>query len=357
MKKLLLASAAMALSAGVASAQGVTITGDARMGIEYNDNRTRADAAVNPDGSISDPIALNTEDFQFTSRARVIFTLSGETDTGMTFGASFRADQSTPAVGNTEMSAGTVFISGSFGRLTMGDAAGAARARVGDLAFTSLTGIGDWNEMGYLDRFQQSAFFNDPDNVLDITKRRTAVRYDYTFEGFTFSIGLDQLRSFENLDRTVNVGVQGWSAGASYNWDNIVTASIGYESLELKRVPDAVDVARDADHWIFGLEGTFSGITLKAIYGMAGGELGDNLKAGTYTNDDQWGVSATGTWDMITASAFYRTTYTGFDQYGIGASYNLGGGASIVGSIAQSNPDNPDVEKTTRADFGVAMRF
>ncbi|WP_439563477.1 porin, partial [Roseinatronobacter sp.] len=68
MKKLLLASTALVMSAGVASAQ-VALSGDARMGITYDNSR---DAKL-----------------QFSSRARVTFTLSGETDTGMAFGASF----------------------------------------------------------------------------------------------------------------------------------------------------------------------------------------------------------------------------------------------------------------------------
>ncbi|MGL4413330.1 porin, partial [Roseinatronobacter monicus] len=90
MKKLLLATTALTLSAGVAAAD-VSLTGDARMGFIY-------------DG----------DDVNLTSRARVTFTLSGETDTGMAFGGSFRADNAAGAAAGT---GGSVFISGAFGRL------------------------------------------------------------------------------------------------------------------------------------------------------------------------------------------------------------------------------------------------
>ena len=62
MKKILLATAMIAASAGFAAAE-VTLSGDARMGIVS-------------DGG----------DLAFSSRARVKFTLSGESDGGVAFG-------------------------------------------------------------------------------------------------------------------------------------------------------------------------------------------------------------------------------------------------------------------------------
>ena len=76
MKKILLATSAVALFAGAAAAE-VTTTGTARMGIVYD----------------------GTDTF-FSSRFRVIFTASGESDSGFSFGASVRNDQS--GVGNEE---------------------------------------------------------------------------------------------------------------------------------------------------------------------------------------------------------------------------------------------------------------
>ena len=154
----LLATTALTLSAGVAAAD-VSLSGDARMGLIY-------------DG----------DDIQLTSRARVSFTLSGETDSGLAFGASFRADNAGAANGNTAMTGGNVFISGDFGRLAMGDVAGAARAAVGDLHGVGLTGLNDHNEMQYLDRLTQGA---DRISAFD---RRTAALYSYSMAHFALAM-------------------------------------------------------------------------------------------------------------------------------------------------------------------------
>jgi outer membrane protein OmpU len=355
MKKLLLASAALALSAGLASAQGVTVSGDARMGIDYDDTRS----------------GPNVSNWQFTSRARVIFTLSGQSDTGLNFGASFRADQNRSAgvdSGNA-MTGGTVFISGAFGRLTMGDAAGAARHNVGDLAFTSLTGIGDPNEMQYLDRLQQggllSSFEIDDDESLDIADRRTAVRYDYTMDGFTFSLSLDQLRKYEfvdgdDLDGTLRV--RGWAVGGAYDF-GMGKVSAGYEDVRFRVSGDTELSDVRASHFIVGAEATFEGITVKGIYGRAGSDLGRLLRDSDLSRD-QYGLSVSARFDEITVSAFGNRDFLRGQKVGIGASYDLGGGARVVGSVARVrgfdtpfDPEDRTRVSRTRADFGVAMSF
>ena len=72
MKKVLLATSVLAMTAGFASAE-VTVSGTARMGV------------------IAD---FGDADPAFTSRVRIIFTASGETDSGLSFGATVRNDQS-----------------------------------------------------------------------------------------------------------------------------------------------------------------------------------------------------------------------------------------------------------------------
>ena len=86
MKKVLFATTALAGLAigGVASAQGIALFGDARLGLGYN---------INNDGSV----ALNDEggtddDLRAVSRVRFGVNMTGETDSGITFGATIRAD-------------------------------------------------------------------------------------------------------------------------------------------------------------------------------------------------------------------------------------------------------------------------
>ena len=73
MKKILLATSILAGTAGLAAAE-VSLSGSARMGLIYADDGTDSSTA-------------------FSSRVRIVFTASGETDSGLSFGASMRADQ------------------------------------------------------------------------------------------------------------------------------------------------------------------------------------------------------------------------------------------------------------------------
>jgi outer membrane protein OmpU len=125
MKTLLTSTALLLASVSFASAE-ITLSGSARMGVidDFGDDNTG-----------------------FTSRARVGFSLSGETDGGLSFGASFRADNASGANSGT---AGSVFVSGAFGKLSMGDVDGAANAAVGHVDGVGLTGLGDLNESTFL---------------------------------------------------------------------------------------------------------------------------------------------------------------------------------------------------------------
>ena len=128
MKKLLLATSILAGTAGMAAAE-ITLSGDARMGF------------------LNEFFGDSDDDTAFTSRARVTFTFSGETDGGLAFGASFRADNSAGAANGES---GSVFMSGAFGKVSFGDVDGAALAAVGQVDGVGLTGLGDRNELTYI---------------------------------------------------------------------------------------------------------------------------------------------------------------------------------------------------------------
>ncbi|MEK6216562.1 MAG: porin, partial [Boseongicola sp.] len=112
MKKVLLATTALVASSGFAMAQGIELSGSAEIGL--------LDDGMN--------------DAQFFSSVDVRISLSGETDNGLTFGASVDlndvADQAVRTYSNSDnvnnqAADYTVFVSGSFGTLTIGDTDGA----------------------------------------------------------------------------------------------------------------------------------------------------------------------------------------------------------------------------------------
>ena len=365
MKKILLATTLLAASTGYAAAE-VTLSGDARMGV----------------------ISGFGEDVAFTSRARVKFTLSGETDGGLAFGASFRADNAaasntatftpgtpgtpgtlgtlptagtpgTPASngpdgvagggddvaavpgtpgtpgtlgtlgtpgtpgslstsrggGAVNGDAGSVFISGAFGKLSMGDVDGAANAAVGHVSGVGLTGLGDLNE---------STFVGNGDGVTD-----PSALYEYSTGDLTI---------YASVTNPVDAAAaDAYSVAAKYALGDY-TVALGYES---------VDGAVDADHIILGASATFGAVTVKANYGQAdvGGVEGD-----------QMAISVDYKMDALTVTAFYaddsEAPFGGVEGYGLGASYDLGGGASVVGGYAKNETDDE-----SSYDLGVSMSF
>ena len=296
MKKILLATTMLAATTGFAAAE-VTLSGDARMGIISN-----FDDALTT--------TINESDLQFTSRARVKFTLSGSTDGGLDFGGSFRADNAAGAASGT---AGSVFISGAFGKLSMGDVDGAANAAVGHVSGVGLTGLGDLNEVSYI------AGGNDP----------TAL-YEYSTGDLTI------YASFTNPTLAVSPASNtvAYSAAAKYALGDY-TVALGYE-----------DNDAGSTQIIAGATATFGAATVKAIYGQAtGGAIDGN----------QYALSVDYKADALTVTAFYSnkdlTTATR-EAYGLGASYDLGGGASVVGGYSMNQTTNEGAY-----DVGVAMSF
>jgi len=329
----------------------VALSGDARMGLIY-------------DG----------DDIQMTSRARVIFTMSGETDTGLAFGASFRGDQIDGANGNTNMNAGTVFISGDFGKLSFGDVGSAARSAVGDLHGVGLTGLGFANEYPYLDRLQGD-LAEEFDAGLGYT---TAAMYEYSIDGLSVFASVGQFGvvrdTFGELDSfgdgfitDTKVTSNAAAIGARYDFGDF-GVSAGYEMARFKGTfteteffsGDEVDSVSGsetlkADHLIIGVDATFEGINVKAIYGRAGKDLGDALKADPDASRDQYGISMSARFDEVGVSAFAHRDFFKTTNLGVGASYDLGGGARIVGGVRHEKPKGSS--SNTTADFGLAFSF
>ena len=289
MKKILLATTLIAATTGYAAAE-VAVSGSARMGVTYDD------AAVNQ--------------MQFSSRVRVVFTMSGETDGGLTFGASVRADQfggnqKTDSGGDTVGGNGesngdsTVYLSGAFGKLTMGDTGNAPDSLVGQVS-----GIG--YGPGALDGAADLAFLGG--------NTATGVMYEYSAGAITFGIGTGQVGNATNY----------MSAAVKYSTDAFSVA-LGYEDSSVGNVVSLLGSA------------TFSGATVKAKVSDSAAGTGMALSV-------DYAISG------ATVTAFYADDNAPEANFGIGAAYDLGGGASVVGGVGS-------VAGRTVADLGVKMSF
>jgi outer membrane protein OmpU len=296
MKKILLATSAVALMAGAASAE-VAVSGSARMGLVYDSTLTAGET-------------------YFSSRVRIVFTASGETDTGISFGASMRADQQ----GGNNNDAGadkdgdsngdsTVFVSGSFGKLTMGDTDGAADNLVGQVS-----GVG----YGPNDALQEIGFLGSTD---------TSVYYEYSAGALTFGLGAGQLVNVDtdtDTEDAMNIGVK-------YATD-AYSVALAYETT------DTVDALH------LGASASFGAATVKA-----------RITDRDDQSDVQWATSVDYAIDATTITAFY-TDFGDSDvqHYGLGAAYDLGGGASVAGGIVQQDTA---AGNNTFADVGLKFSF
>ena len=108
------------MSAGFAAAD-VSVSGDGRMGIKSTDGTS-----------------------EIWNRMRIKFSGSGTTDGGLSFGGSFRAADAAGAKDGTK---GSTYISGAFGKISMGDVD--SGDNVGQLASVGYSGLDSGNSISY----------------------------------------------------------------------------------------------------------------------------------------------------------------------------------------------------------------
>lgn len=289
MKKLLVLSISFAACAGAAFAD-ISISGDARMGM--------ASTPKIADG-----------DFVFSSRVRVRFSASGETDSGLKFGAVVRNNEGLLAA--TTGAEGSVFVdSPKFGKLSMGDVDGAAQAAV-----TQFGAIG----FDDTQKLQEFRFLTGGGT----SKGRDAL-YTYTSGMLSVSASMgdpgatntDSAKDYSN-DRAVGVSytTEFWKLAIGYEDDGVNTQSI--------------------------LSGSYGNgqAELKAAYGLRSDDADQYVIFGTYIID------------VNTISAFYRKDFKDVSYSGIGISRDLGGGMAL--SAGYAKPDDTDAS----ISIGATMSF
>jgi outer membrane protein OmpU len=362
----LLASTALVAFAGAASAE-VAISGSGRMGMVYDKSIANDDIVV-----VNNEVYRTSDaGFRFDSRLRVAFTLTQETDMGVTFGGSLRADNASSA---NNGKAGVVFMSGAFGKISMGDTSGAAEAAVGNLSGVGYTGLGDFNEAIYLQQSNEDLDGNDELSAFALP----AALYEYTTGAASFYVSLANPGGIGIADDTINgitvydtVIDSAYGLGAKYSVDNY-SIGIGYEALDISGLecagtvdPDAAadtdacdtgstEFSNSVDSWMLGGSATFGGFTLKAQYGQGSGDRDLDLT--------QYGISGDYTFDAVTVTAFWRSvelqtssndTQVKSQPFGLGVTYDLGGGASVAAGVVDPDRFGEDY----RADIGVNFNF
>jgi outer membrane protein OmpU len=264
------------------------------------------------------------------NRVRISFAGSGTTDGGLTYGFSARADQSNTSNG------GSQYISGAFGKISMGDLEGGDEQLVGNLAGVGSSGTGSHQEFAY-----QSTDHN--------------IGYSVSMAGISFAATTDLVRGADSTKTGSNTayGVK-WSGdmggatiGVAYGKSKIGTvsedsmsASVSMGGLSITAVSHTNDngPATTGSAEVTGAAGT--------AYKAA---VADAANADT----DTTGLSISYAMDAMSVTAFTRTESTSGaadkDYSGFGFTYNLGGATLKAGFV--------DANDTSVMDFGVNFSF
>ena len=318
MKNILFATTALVATAGIASAD-VSISGFAEMGIFDNGNG----------------------DMQFFNDIDVTFGMSGETDGGLTFGASVDLDESTvadtaaggstnAAMGNNSRGGIAAFVSGGFGTVTLGDTDGAS-----DWAMTE-TAIGG----AMADDHTAHAGYNG--NGVEGGDGQV-LRYDYSMDSLGFAVSMTQGDDGVGVvDDTVEVGVR-------YSMDmggSSVALGLGFMDAGTQTV---AGVTGDTSGY-----GLSASVTSGAITGTVNYSDGDFI--GVETTHTGLGIGYT--MDALTVGfnwGEYDVAGVTADGYGLAVNYDLGGGAVVQFGYGDGT-DLLGAEQDTMS-LGLALSF
>lgn len=274
MKKILLASAALALTGGMASAQGLTISGDARMGVQYNGAGYAAHGG---------------ENWRMESRTNLNFSASVQGDHGLSFGAFWRVRQNNTQVG--DFSGQRVWVEASGFRLTFGNQPGAVEAMgvasIGSFGYTggtfqtwgglyagdALNGLYTYDSFGAGYPQMLGVSYRMGDVQVGVTHVRdgdTELAAQATFDAFTVAAG------FSNADeryRTVSATYNGgnWAVNAIVSQFRSQTNLTVGARADLGGGTAAAYVGRHA-HFVGGVfqnNQTVGGVSYR--YGLGGG--------------------------------------------------------------------------------------
>ncbi len=321
MKKVLFATTALVASAGIASAQGIALTGMLEMGM------TGGSVYDNPATAVDEGV------FQFWTDVDVTFTFSGETDNGLTFGGSVDLDENFAFAGRTQ-GGETVFLSGSFGTVTMGDTDGAF-----DWALTEV------GMLASIDDAHTAHAGYTGNAVLDGLYDGQIARYDYSFGDFSFAA------SVQIDDR--NVGDPVLAVGAKYSGQlGSLDLGVGVGYTQTNIGGGAADSSAVGGSISLG----FAGFKVVGNFTSF-----DNFTLNGQNANSHMAVGASYTIDAIAITANYGVfdvdNNGGQSGFGVAANYDLGGGASVQAGFGSSTFDAPGSTDLNQFSLGLAMKF
>lgn len=353
MKKILFATTALVATAGVASAE-IALSGSAEMGIVGGD-------------------AYATS--QFHTDVDVTFTMTGEADNGLTFGAVVDLDEN-GAFGNTTQGGETIHVAYGAARLTMGDTDGAFDWAMSEVGFGG----------AIADDHTSHAGFNG-NSGMDNTYDGQIAALTYAFGDFSaaLSVELDDGGNFDPVwglgfkysadlgGTTLNIGI-GYQSGDQTNANVQMAAGLAAAGALVQGVGESNDAFFERSYAALtgvGLDKSdVIGVSLGATLSN-GLQVGLNYSQANYDDflgtetETHWGIGIGYTMNALTIGLNYgeyndRFGFNGLEAsgYGLAVDYDLGGGLVAQFGYGNSTTSAPGVSFSSDSySLGLAMSF
>ena len=262
---------------------------------------------------------------------RIAFAGSGTTDGGLTYGFSARADHSNTSTG------GSQYISGAFGKISMGDLNGGDEQLVGNLSGVGSSGAGSHQEFGY-----QSSSHN--------------IGYSVSMAGVSFAATTDLVRG---ADATAT----GSNSAMGLKWSGDMGGATVGIALGTSKIGTVTEDSMSASVSMGGLSimavshSNDNGPVVAAVTAARSAASGTADVFGSAVNNnldtDTTGLSLSYAMDAMSVTAYTRTESTSGvadkDYSGVGFTYNMGGATLKAGFV--------DANDISIMDFGVNFSF
>lgn len=276
----------------------------------------------------SDSTAPNTDgELQLHNDVDLRWALVGMTDGGISFGANIDWDEAP-----VEEKA-SVFISGSFGTITVGDTDNAYEQAMIDIATGGIV-----DEAGFYE-----SEYDDLAGTGDVIGAAQIGRYDIAFGGTTLSLSYENGTDYDTTSTLTDVEAV-YAIGASFAFGT-VDLGIGYVTQDND---ESAGISARFDLGQAGLvlayqDGEFGGFDAQNIQGSVTVDFGGGTLGANYVVSEQ--DDAVGTNDQTGYGLFYN--------------YSLGGGATFTAAAGYSELDDSAGVTTedTRFGAGISMAF
>lgn len=346
------ATTALVMTAGVASAQSIALSGWAEMGVTGG----------------------SEVDSQFHTDIDVTFRMSGEADNGLTFGATIDLDEEGGFAATNGGPEGVFAAFGGF-RLDMGDTDGGYDWALGEVGYGGSiaddhTGHAGFSGQGGIGTFNGTAIRGLilGANGLDGFYDGQVARGTYSSGGFAVA-GSMEVSDDRDRAGAVDTAKAVMGLGATYTADGL-RVGVGYQTVSVDALVAANDVTM-----------SFAGASVQ--YAMSGITVGANISsgnhdvAGTDVSSTHMGIGASYSMNALTLGVNFGSNTVDFEGadalthtgWGLSATYDLGGGLQAQfgygsstfdddtnAALAAAAAGNP-VEDNSTWSFGLAMAF